>query len=156
MTVRNRVLATVRQHSGKDALRTFNKHILNPAMLRIAGRRFCYAGVVRHTGRRSGTAYATPVVADRTENGFLVPLPYGTRTDWVRNVCAAGHAVLEVKGDTYRVTAPEILGAAAALPQARPSHARVWRRLGIEHYLSLTIEAGEPGSAPEKRPDQHE
>ncbi|MBB1159558.1 MULTISPECIES: nitroreductase family deazaflavin-dependent oxidoreductase [Amycolatopsis] len=156
MAIKDRVLATVRQHSGKDALRSFTKHILNPAMLRIAGRRFCYAAVLRHTGRRSGAEYATPVVADRTEDGFVIPLPYGPRTDWVRNVRAAGHATVETKGDSYRVTAPEILDAAAALPQVRPSHARGWRRLGIERYLKLTIDTGEPGAAPEEQPGQHD
>ncbi|MGW7534932.1 nitroreductase/quinone reductase family protein [Amycolatopsis sp. NPDC054798] len=143
--MKNRVLAAVRQRTGKDALRTFNKHILNPAMLLIAGRRFWYAAVLRHTGRRTGTAYATPVVADRVETGFIIPLPYGTRTDWIRNVQAAGHAALEVRGETYQVAAPEILDAAAALPQVPPAHARVWRRLRIEHYLKLTVDTGRPG-----------
>ena len=45
-----------------DTVRVFNKHLLNPAMLLVAGRKHWYAGVIEHTGRRSGKNYATPVV----------------------------------------------------------------------------------------------
>lgn len=129
---------------GKDALRSFNKRFLNPAMMRIAGRKFVYAAVIRHTGRRSGTAYATPVVADRTGNSFVIPLPYGTGTDWLRNVQAAGHATLQVRGETYEVAAPEIIDAATALPQVPAAHARVWQRLRIKHYLTVVISTDKP------------
>ncbi|RXS80310.1 nitroreductase, partial [Geobacillus sp. PK12] len=63
---------------GRDVVRTFNKRVLNPVMLRLAGKRYWYAAVLRHTGRRSGKRYATPVVVERTANGFIIPLPYGT------------------------------------------------------------------------------
>ena len=72
-----------------NAMRVFNKHILNPAMMRLAGRKYWYASVIRHTGRSTGKEYATPVVADRVEDGFVVPLPYGTGVDWLQNVLAA-------------------------------------------------------------------
>ena len=51
-------------NSVRDTVRTFNKYLLNPAMLHLAGRRHWYAAVIRHTGRKSGKSYATPVVAD--------------------------------------------------------------------------------------------
>lgn len=128
-----------RRHESKDAVRTFNKHILNPLMMLVAGRRYSYAAVIHHTGRRSGRAYATPVVADRVEGGFIVPLPYGTGVDWLRNIQAAGAATLQVKGERYEVVKPEIIDAATAFPQVPANHARIWRRLGIEHYLELTV-----------------
>ena len=78
----------------KNAVRVFNKHVLNPAMLTLAGRKHWYAAVIRHTGRRSGKSYATPVVADRVADGFILPLPYGTGVDWLRNVLAAGSATI--------------------------------------------------------------
>ena len=65
----------------KKAVRVFNKHLLNPAMLHLAGRKHWYAAVIRHTGRRSGSHYATPVVADGVADGFILPLPYGTGVD---------------------------------------------------------------------------
>ena len=69
----------------RDAVRTFNKHVLNPAMLLLAGREHWYAAALQHTGRRSGKTYTTPVVADRVVDGVIVPLPYGTGVDWLRN-----------------------------------------------------------------------
>ena len=80
----------------KNAVRVFNKHVLNPVMMNLAGRKHWYAAVIRHTGRRSGKSYATPVVADRVADGFILPLPYGTGVDWLRNVLAAGRATVTV------------------------------------------------------------
>ncbi|HEX9177712.1 MAG TPA: hypothetical protein VF874_17100, partial [Mycobacterium sp.] len=47
---------------GIDAVRQFNKAVLNPAMLRMAGSKHWYASVVHHLGRMSGKPYSTPVV----------------------------------------------------------------------------------------------
>ena len=120
-------------------IQTFTKRVLNPVMMLVAGRKYWYAGVIRHTGRRSGRAYANPVVADRVEGGFIMPLPYGTGVDWLRNLQAADGAVLQVKGERYEVTRPQIIDAATAFPQVPARHARVWRRLGIEHYVKVAI-----------------
>jgi hypothetical protein len=49
--------------SVRDAVRVFNKYALNPVMMHLAGRKYWYAAVIRHVGRRSRQAYATPVVA---------------------------------------------------------------------------------------------
>lgn len=65
-------------------MRTFNKYVLNPPMRLPAGRKHWYASVIRHIGRRSGKAYATPVVAERVPDGFVIPLPYGADVDWLR------------------------------------------------------------------------
>jgi len=84
-----------------NAVRVFNKYVLNPAMLNLAGRKHWYAALIRHTGRRSGKHYATPVVADRFADGFILPLPYGTGVDWLRNVLAAGRATVRVGGENF-------------------------------------------------------
>lgn len=121
----------------RDVVRTFNKYVLNPMMMRLAGRKHWYAAVIRHTGRRSGKRYATPVVADRVPDGFIVPLPYGTDVDWLRNVMAAGRAVIMVGGETYDVVEPAIIDAAAAAPQLSPRRREAWRRFGIERFLKI-------------------
>jgi len=123
----------------RDAVRSFNKYFLNPAMLHLAGRKHWYAGVIRHSGRRSGRSYVTPVVADRVADGFIVPLPYGTAVDWLRNVRAAGAAILTVGGQTYDVVSPEIIDAAAALPQLSERRRRAFARFGIESYVKLRL-----------------
>ncbi|MGO9030407.1 nitroreductase/quinone reductase family protein [Mycobacterium sp.] len=121
----------------KDTVRVFNKYVLTPTMLRLAGRKYWYASVIRHTGRHSGKNYATPVVADRVTDGFIVPLPYGKRVDWLRNVLAAKRATIQANGRTFDVVEPEILDAAAALPQITPRRRSVWQRLGITDYVKL-------------------
>jgi len=124
----------------RDAVRTFNKHVLNPAMMHLAGRKHWYAAVIRHTGRNSGKSYATPVVADRVAgDGFILPLPYGTSVDWLRNVLAEGRAAVTVSGQTYDVAEPEIIDAATAGAQLSPRRRRVFERFGIDNFLKVKL-----------------
>ncbi len=62
-----------------DRVRVFNKHVLNPAMKLVAGQHYRYAGVIEHTGRRSGKTYSTPVVVERVGDGASSPAS-GSRT----------------------------------------------------------------------------
>lgn len=122
----------------KDAVRTFNKFVLNPAMLLLAGRKWWYAGVIRHTGRRTGKNYATPVLVNSVaDDGFVIPLPYGTEVDWLRNVLAAGKATVTLGGESYEAREPEVIGAAAAAPLLSDRRRREFARFGIGHYLKL-------------------
>ncbi|MCE5291484.1 MAG: nitroreductase/quinone reductase family protein [Nocardiaceae bacterium] len=123
--------------SVRDAVRKLNKYVTNPIMMHLAGRKYWYASVITHAGRRSGTVYRTPVVADRVGHGFLIPLPYGTHVDWLQNVLAAGSATIRSHGVTYNVVGPEIVDAATALPQLDPRHARSFQRFGIERFVAL-------------------
>ncbi|MDO3638445.1 nitroreductase/quinone reductase family protein [Mycolicibacterium arseniciresistens] len=120
------------------AIRTSNKYVVNPFFRRFAGRKGAYAASIRHTGRKSGRQFSTPVGADRVQGGFVIPLAYGTRVDWLRNVLAAGRATLVLDGDTHDVTAPEVIDAATALPMLPPRRRRTFERLGIAQYLLVT------------------
>jgi deazaflavin-dependent oxidoreductase (nitroreductase family) len=99
----------------KDRVRLFNREILNPITLSVAGRPYSPYAIVQHEGRKSGRIYTTPVVAREVEDGYVIPLPYGTGTDWCRNVMAANGAVIAVGGDAYAVGNPEIIPPDAAL-----------------------------------------
>jgi deazaflavin-dependent oxidoreductase (nitroreductase family) len=121
-----------------DAVRAFNKRVLNPLMLSVAGRRHWYASRLEHHGRRSGRAYATPVVATPVPGGFVIPLPYGTRVDWLRNLDAAGGGALVSGGARFLLRAPEVLPTAELygdLPHKEQVRARLWR---IDHYVRVT------------------
>ncbi len=120
-----------------NAVRSSNRHLLNPLVLRLAGHKHWYAAAIRHTGRRSGKQYATPVVAERFPNGFVIPLAYGTRVDWLQNILAAGRATISSQGKSYDVVQPEIIDAAAALPLLKSWRQRTFQQFGIEHYLKV-------------------
>jgi deazaflavin-dependent oxidoreductase (nitroreductase family) len=121
-----------------QAVRTFNKHLLNPVMLGLAGRPYWYAARLEHVGRRSGRSYATPVVATAVPGGFVVPLPYGTEVDWLRNLRASGKAAIVVHGERYVLNDPEVMTTAEIspdLPRREQYRAWIWR---IGHWLRVS------------------
>jgi deazaflavin-dependent oxidoreductase (nitroreductase family) len=109
----------------------------------IAGRRLLplYA-VIEHQGRKSGAAYRTPIVARRTEGGFVLPVPFGPNTNWVRNVLAAGEATITWKGGRHPVTAPRLVDLAAATPSLSGFMRRGATRFGITDWLEVRDLAG--------------
>lgn len=91
------------------AVKRLNRRFVNPRQMRTAGTPGAYAGVIRHVGRRTGRVYETPVGPFPTADGFVIALPYGTSSNWVKNVLAAGSATLVTDGETYDVDEPEIV-----------------------------------------------
>lgn len=116
---------------------TFNKHVLNPVMLKVAGRKQSPYAIIHHVGRRSGHAYATPVVAELSSDRFVIALPYGTGVDWYRNVLAAGRCTLTWQGQDYTLIEPELLDAATAEPLLVPVRAFGLKLLGVKHYVRM-------------------
>lgn len=127
--------------AARDMVRLFNKHSLNPLMLLAAGRKHWYAGIIEHTGRRSGKKYATPVVIEEVGSGFIIPLPYGADVDWLRNVQAMGRTTLRVHGRTYGAAEPRIIDASTAATQLSPRRQRQFGRFGIDHFVAMTRES---------------
>ena len=105
----------------------------------LAGRKNSYAAAIRHTGRKSGKQYSTPVGAERVPDGFIVPLGYGTQVDWLQNVLAAGRATVSANGETHDVTGPEVIDAATALPMLSSTQRRTFERIGITQYLRVKL-----------------
>ncbi len=125
----------------RGLIRTSNKYLLNPLMLRLAGKKFWYASVVEHSGRRSGKRYSTPIVADRVGDQLIVPLPYGTQVDWVRNVLSSGEATIVSRGHTYHAVSPELISSTQALPLLPHNRRRTFERVSIGHFLRMNIAA---------------
>ena len=50
-----------------------------------------------------------PVVSDEHEDGILIALPYGERTDWMKNVLARGTATVVTHGQEYEVDQPQVI-----------------------------------------------
>jgi len=121
----------------QNALRRFNRTVVNPDQMKTAGQPGAYASVIRHVGRKSGTPYETPVQARATDTGFVIPLPYGTTPDWYQNVLAAGSATLVNEGSTFEVDHPELVSSTVAEPYILPDDLKTQRWLGIDEYLQL-------------------
>jgi deazaflavin-dependent oxidoreductase (nitroreductase family) len=115
----------------------FNRKVLNPLVRPISGWVPAWS-IIEHAGRRSGVTYRTPVSAFRTDDGVAVLLAYGTDTDWVRNVQAAGGGRVKLSGKTFRVTDPRIVPTADASQTVKPPWGPIMKATGIQSTLLLT------------------
>jgi deazaflavin-dependent oxidoreductase (nitroreductase family) len=107
-------------------------------VLSLAGTRFLpLYGVIEHHGRRTGKSFRTPVVVRPTADGFVVPMPWGTSTDWYRNVREAGGCVIRWKGRDYQLVQPEVIDAATAGAAFSTWQHAMMARFGIAHCLRL-------------------
>ena len=94
-------------------LARFNRRVTNPIQGVYAWALPPWA-VVCHRGRRTGRLYRTPVVARKRGRTFAVAVLYGKRSDWVRNLLAAGGGQVVRGGRTYELLAPRLVPAAEA------------------------------------------
>ncbi|HSB86778.1 MAG TPA: hypothetical protein VLD86_10730 [Ilumatobacteraceae bacterium] len=108
-----------------------------PFALKSSGTPGAYASIVRHTGRATGRSYETPVQAVETNDGFVIALPYGPNTDWLKNVVAAGSATIVHDGNTYQLDRPEILPMSAAAPFFSPKDQRAHRLFRVDQCLMV-------------------
>src|SRR5215469_4031915 len=83
--------------------------ILNPFMVRLAGRRFFPMAQIHHVGRRSGKAYITPTSAHIRGDLLLIALTFGNQSDWSRNVRAAAGCTIRLGGRIYHATRPQLV-----------------------------------------------
>jgi deazaflavin-dependent oxidoreductase (nitroreductase family) len=120
----------------QNALRLFTR-AMRPLALRSAGKEGSGTSVVRHVGRRSGRTYQTPVVAARHDDSFLIALPYGKRTDWLKNVLGKGSAAIVINGHTYEVDRPEVIPMAEATAYFRPKEQRMHRQFHVDSALQV-------------------
>jgi hypothetical protein len=127
-------------------LRRFVTHRFNPAVVRlglVGGRRSPWA-YLEHVGRTTGVVYRTPVLPRIAGEYACVPLPYGMDVNWARNVRAAGHCRLQVRGTVYELDEPAVITAAEHpdLPEAF----RGWLIRRGNRYLRLHLLSAAPGS----------
>jgi len=122
---------------------------LNPLIVKAAGRRhFGMAAQIRHTGRRSGRSYTTPASARISGDVAVIPLTFGSQSDWSRNVRAAGGCSIRLNGRDYDLTQPELLSVADVQPLIRsifsPTQRAAFRMLGIRQVMRLRVAGPQP------------
>ncbi|KWX25262.1 MULTISPECIES: nitroreductase family deazaflavin-dependent oxidoreductase [Mycolicibacterium] len=102
---------------------------MNPAM-RPLSKRLPGFTVIKHRGRTSGTPYETIVTSYRKGNVLAVLLAHG-KTNWVKNVLAAGEADVHLFRGDVKITNPRVLPAGTDDPSL-PRIARIGaRRTGV-------------------------
>lgn len=112
--------------------------VFNPLALRLAGHRWLPVwAVLRHRGRRSGREYATPVAVLVTPDTFVIALPWGTGTDWVRNVLAAGECTITWRSLPWRCTEPTLVDRDVALAAANRFERAVIARAPFRGFLQI-------------------
>ena len=130
-------------------LRRVNRAFTNRLMAPVAGFVPPLA-LVHHVGRKSGRPHRTPVLAFPVEGGTLTPLPYGTDTDWVLNLLAAGGGEIEVAGRRAAVENPRVADAKHALELVPELLRPLLRLLNLPGFLLLD-RAERPARPPAKK-----
>lgn len=70
------------------------------------------ASIIKHRGRKSGKPYETVVTTFRKDNVLAIALGHG-KTDWVKNVLAAGEADVHLFRRDLHITNPRVIPAGA-------------------------------------------
>jgi len=111
-----------------------NKRVFNPGQIKKG-----VSPVLTHVGRASGKAFQTPLDAHPVDGGYIFILVYGSGSDWVKNIIAAGTASLRVKGEEISLESPRVITEEAAWELLPPTTKRPPRFLRISEYLQMDI-----------------
>jgi deazaflavin-dependent oxidoreductase (nitroreductase family) len=96
------------------AFERFQIKYLNP-LVRPLSKRMPGFAVIKHRGRTSGKEFETIVTAYRKDGVLAIGLAHG-KTNWVKNVLAAGEADIHVARKDLHLTNPRVLPAGTVDP----------------------------------------
>ena len=113
-----------------------NKRVFNP-MEKRRGKR----PIITHVGRTSGKTFQTPLDAHRVDGGFIFILMYGSKSDWVQNVLAAGTATVTKDGESFALTSPQLISSDEAWHQLPDTVAAPPGFLNVTEYLRMDLAA---------------
>jgi len=122
------------------SLARFNRVVTNPVLGPVA-RRLPGFAVVSHVGRRSGRVYRTPVNLFHDQDRYVIALTYGSDSQWVRNVLAAGAVDIETGGQRVHLVEPEIIHDAQRSLVPRPVR-HVLRLANVSDFMLLNRARG--------------
>jgi len=111
----------------------FQIKYINPVAVPIA--RFTPGiTVIHHRGRKSGRDLQTAVSAYRKGHTVAIMLGHG-KTNWVKNILAAGEAVIRLGGRDVGLVNPRIVEAGTRDPSL-PLMARIAARRGVGVFVA--------------------
>jgi deazaflavin-dependent oxidoreductase (nitroreductase family) len=136
----------------------FANDVVNPFLVRqgASGSVTSELATLEHVGRRSGTRRLTPLHAIPMEDGVRFAVPLGARSEWARNVLAAGRCRMQYRGMLVELDEPHLL-APSEVPGMGPFAARATAWLGWR-YLLLRRVNEQPGGfeLPRREASDHE
>jgi deazaflavin-dependent oxidoreductase (nitroreductase family) len=103
-------------------------------------------GLIEHIGRKSGTVRLTPIHPMPVPGGFRIIVPVGERSQWARNVLAAGHCRLLIGDRQFELDEP-VLETPADLPDLPLPVRALFGWLEFRYLRLRTFGATEPGAA---------
>ncbi|RMI31378.1 nitroreductase family deazaflavin-dependent oxidoreductase [Nocardia stercoris] len=103
--------------------------------------------LVVHRGRKSGRTFHTPLWAFRRGDDFVIALTYGSRSDWVRNVEAAGSFELVHLGRHHHLANPNVYRDPKAAEMPLPIRLMLRYVLAAPEFLRATIAPADPKAA---------
>jgi deazaflavin-dependent oxidoreductase (nitroreductase family) len=123
-----------------NKVRAINKRFTNPILRLIAGRAHSPIALITHIGRRSGKIYFTPIMVERSRDGFVFALTYGIKVDWYQNVMAAGRCLLLWHGREYALENPRELDQASGLASYPNPQRFILKKVGIWDFFEMNIQ----------------
>jgi deazaflavin-dependent oxidoreductase (nitroreductase family) len=109
-------------------LERFQIKYVNP-LLRPLSKRMPGFAVIKHRGRTSGKDFETIVTAYRKDDLVAIGLMHG-KTNWVKNVLAAGEADIHMGRKDLHLVNPRVLPAGTVDPALPRVPARLAQRQG--------------------------
>jgi deazaflavin-dependent oxidoreductase (nitroreductase family) len=90
-----------------------------------------------HRGRTSGRTYQTPVNVFRRGDEYFFFLTYGSDSQWVKNVLAAGSCSIETRRQVVELVEPELVTDSELRPAPAPVRLIEQRIAGVTQYLRM-------------------
>jgi hypothetical protein len=114
----------------------FANDVVNPYLVQrgISGTGASELGTLEHFGRRTGTRHLTPLHAIPAPEGFRFAVPLGDRSEWARNVLAAGHCRMQLHDIVYELDEPVLLDP-TEVPDVAAPVAWIGERLGWKYLI---------------------
>jgi deazaflavin-dependent oxidoreductase (nitroreductase family) len=118
-------------------IRSFNKHILNPILGRVARSAHGPFAIVKHVGRKSGKPYETTIIVFPAADGFVIALTYGPEVDWYRNVLAAGRCEVLWHKKEYLIDAIKPITLHDAEPLLHQPERTILKLVATQHFAKM-------------------
>ena len=115
--------------------RRFVNRVVNPVTRLVAGW-LPWFGMLTYVGRTTGRTYRTPINVFRRGDQYLFFLTYGSDSQWVKNVLAAGGCWIRMRGRDVRLVEPEVVVDPARRMVARPIRF-IGRLGGVTEFLLM-------------------